>query len=1029
MPRASWVAAGALGAAAIGSEPSLAVGSRLLVVAILAIAAVTLARRHAAPALAALAVGALLVGGRLVPAALADGPEAPLPVGRGAWSAEVVSLGSPRDGRQRATIRLGTPGGPLLAATLPRYPAVAPGDRIELTGRIRPAPASDYGRYLERNGIGGTLDADRHARLAGGGGAVGLVEGIRRTADRGLALALPEPEAGLASGILVGLRERVDRPLAADFTTAGVSHVVAISGWNIALVGGMVAALLRGRGSRRTRAVVTVGAVVAYTALAGASASVVRAAVMAGVVLVARESGRRGSAGAALAWALVLLLVADPALVRDVGLQLSAAATAGLIAWGTPLTEAIGRRTGGRAPAWLAEGLGISLAAQAATLPIVLATFGRLSLVAPLANLAVVPLVPPAMAAGGIALVGGLGAIGGLPREVATLLALPAWALLTSLVGLVRLAAALPFASLELAPGAAAIAAAAAGVGVAAAASGRARRLLRRAATARRVGPGAIRIRRRGALAAVATGVLAVALAAAARPAPYPRVVVLDVGQGDAILVEGERGGRLLVDTGGDPERLLVALDARSAPWDRRLDAVLVTHPHEDHLGALPVLLGRYRIGAVLGTGRAGTGPGAAALPGALAAAGLELRGFGLGDRLRVDGVELVAIWPPPARVTDPGDDGRTVNGGSVVLLGSANGRRFLLLGDAEEDVDPSLVAAGLPRLDLLKVSHHGSRTATSAPLLAATRPAVAAISVGERNDYGHPSPVTLERLATVGARVLRTDRHGTIEVTLAPDAIVVRVERADPPVPSGRWPSPDASPRRDSSSRSSPRAGSSPTPARSRRSRAGSRSGRTRAVAGSSIGGSSRRPRSSTTRTSSRRSGPIRPSPAARTATGAPAGSGTAGSTSSRTPSRRTRSSGSVTTPGGRPSDARRRPRRGSSRTRTSGRVSGSSRSTPASPHGAAATRRGPGRTAGAAGTTRRSRGSGRGPGSWRPRSAGSPGSRPPRSGDSRGPVRRSPRRRSRGVADDRGPARLLLRGRPLLARGGGGGRRGPAR
>ncbi len=274
---------------------------------------------------------------------------------------------------------------------------------------------------------------------------------MRDAAGDALRLALPEPEAGLAAGILIGLRERVDRSLAADFATAGASHVVAISGWNIAIVAGLVGAMMRGR-PRRVVAIVVGGTILAYVLAAGASPSVVRAAVMAGVVLLARESGRAGRAPAALALAAFAMLVAEPAMIGDAGFRLSVAATAGLLAWGTPLGRWIGGLAGGRMPGWLAEGLGISLAAQAATLPDVLMTFGRLSLVAPVVNLAVVPLVPAAMAAGVLAMAGGALAMLGLPGVVATILGLPAWLLLHVIVAVVRLAAGLPFAAIAIPP-------------------------------------------------------------------------------------------------------------------------------------------------------------------------------------------------------------------------------------------------------------------------------------------------------------------------------------------------------------------------------------------------------------------------------------------------------------------------------------------------------------------------------------------------------------------------------------------------
>ncbi len=217
------------------------------------------------------------------------------------------------------------------------------------TGRSARDPNSPFGEYLSRTGAVGTLTSRTLRIEPAPDDLARRLETLRRGAAESLARVLPEPEAGLAAGILIGLRDRVDRDLAAAFTTAGVSHVVAISGWNIAIVAAAVAAAT-GRLGRRRRSVVTVVAIVTYVAFAGASPSVVRAAMMAGVVLLARESGRAGRATAALGWAATLLLLADPGLIHDAGFQLSSLATAGLIAWGTPLTERIDSISRGRMP-------------------------------------------------------------------------------------------------------------------------------------------------------------------------------------------------------------------------------------------------------------------------------------------------------------------------------------------------------------------------------------------------------------------------------------------------------------------------------------------------------------------------------------------------------------------------------------------------------------------------------------------------------------------------------------------------------
>ena len=454
MPASGWLAIGSVLAAL--AAPSVGTLVVVLLAASLAVAGQSVgsvpAHRRRARGVAIGAIGGLALGIRLVLIPAPPPVAAQLPVGSGPWEATVESVGAVRDGSQVATLRLAEPGGPRLAATLPRYPAIEPGMAVVVSGAVRPPPDDDpYGDYLHRTGVSGTLRARSLEIRPAESGSGNQLERLRRGAGTALTTAIPEPEAGLAAGIVVGLRDRVDRDLAADFTTVGASHVVAISGWNIAIVAASVAALGGGL-ARRRRAVLTATAIILYVAFAGASASVVRAAAMAGVVLVARESGRAGRAAAALGWAALLLLLVDPHLVNDAGFQLSTLATAGILAWATPLGAWLTGAARGRAPAWLIECLAVSLAAQAATLPVVLVTFGRLAIVSPIVNLAIVPLVAPAMAASAIALAGGLATMIGAPAIVATLLGLPAWFLLSAIVGIVEATASLPFASATLEP-------------------------------------------------------------------------------------------------------------------------------------------------------------------------------------------------------------------------------------------------------------------------------------------------------------------------------------------------------------------------------------------------------------------------------------------------------------------------------------------------------------------------------------------------------------------------------------------------
>jgi competence protein ComEC len=792
MPASGWLAIGSVVAALAAPEAGAALLA--LVATSLAAAGWGLPRRRGTRGLIAVAIGAGVLAMRMVVFPAPPPAAAAVPVGTGPWTARVESVAAPRDGSQVATLRLESDEAMALAVTLPRYPAIEPGDRIRVDGAIRPPPDGGYGDYLRRTGVAGTIRSRSLEILGSSGDPGGLLERLRRDGAAALAAAIPEPEAGLASGIVIGLRDRVDRDLAADFTTVGASHVVAISGWNIAIVGACVAALC-GRLSRRRRAIVTAAAIVLYVVFAGASASVVRAGAMAGVVLVARESGRAGHAAAALGWAALLLLLVDPHLVSDAGFQLSSLATAGILAWATPFSAWLTARAR-RLPGWLTECLAVSLVAQAATLPVVLLSFGRLAIVSPVVNLGVVPLVAPAMAACAVALVGGLAVAAGAPAVIATVLGLPAWFLLSVIVGMVQAAAGLPFASATIEPPWNAVAAATSAVAVGGIVAARRLGILSKLRRLRSSGSqGGARAtvgarekhhpnrRKPSRLVAIALAAASTALVlvAAYRPDGVTRITVLDVGQGDAILVEGSRGGRMLVDGGPDPDRLLVELDRRLPPWDRRLDLLVLTHPHEDHVAGLAMLLERYRVGRVFEGGMRGPGPGYAAWATALARSGAPRRGtLVTGDRLAVDDLRFRILWPDPGRVPrEPPDTGRGINDVSIVMLGDIGGRRILLTGDVEDDVDPILAARGLPPIDFLKVAHHGSGTASTVAFLGVVRPSLAVVSAGADNPYGHPARTTLDHLREAGATVFRTDTDGSVQVSFAAGRMSVEASGA----------------------------------------------------------------------------------------------------------------------------------------------------------------------------------------------------------------------------------------------------------
>lgn len=681
-----------------------------------------------------------------------------------------------------------------ILATLPRVVALAVGSRVVLTAEVE-APAAfdgfDYPAYLARQGIGGLVRA-RDVRVLDGPARAGPAEiaaAARSWLLGGLNEMVPEPEAALGAGILLGVRSSIAPEIADAFAVAGLTHVVAISGWNIAIVAAIVGALLRPleerRGGHWLAPSAAAATIAAYVVVTGASPSVVRAALMAGAMMVARFGGSRAHAASALGLAAMVMLLAAPSVLWDVGFQLSALATAGLILFGGAIEE----RLAGW-PAWLREPIALTMAAQLTTLPVVVGSFGRLSLVAPAANVVVVPLVPLVML---------LCAIAAPVGAVASALQIPpltdllrwgvggsAWLVLRAMIVAGQAAASIPFAAIPVtAPGWLALAWYPA-LGIAW------RHLAGRPAPeqstegglrplrARRRRPailaavttfagGALRILARPLACLAAAGALLGALTLGSLPDGRLHLAMLDVGQGDAILVTAPSGATMLIDGGPDPDLLLRRLGERLPWWRRRIDVMVLTHPHEDHVAGLVAALERYQIGLILDTGRGYENPTYPRFMQAVSAEpGGRLVTARAGQRLRLDATTvLTLLYPGADDVSGPLPDG-DINNASVVGLLRGAGFTALLTGDAKAPIEAMLAERGLlTRVDVLKVGHHGSDSSSSPALLDATRPGAALISAGIGNPYGHPRQVTLDNLHRIPAlRLHRTDMEGSLEVT-----------------------------------------------------------------------------------------------------------------------------------------------------------------------------------------------------------------------------------------------------------------------
>ncbi|KKS80204.1 MAG: internalization-related competence protein ComEC/Rec2 protein [Candidatus Beckwithbacteria bacterium GW2011_GWA2_43_10] len=238
-------------------------------------------------------------------------------------------------------------------------------------------------------------------------------------------------------------------------------------------------------------------------------------------------------------------------------------------------------------------------------------------------------------------------------------------------------------------------------------------------------------------------------------------LIFCNVGQGDAMLLE-YGSYQILVDAGPD-NSVLSCLGKVMPFWDRKLELVVLTHPEADHLTGLIEVVKRYQVGKLMKTKAEHTTPEFAALTAALEARRVKVQELMAGDKIKLNQVNLEILWP----LESTSGVSSSFNQWSTVILGQYGVFGFLLTGDITETEEQTMInLASLRPVEVLKVAHHGSKFSSSQKFLEAVRPKLAVISVG-RNSFGHPTPEALARLKAVGAKVLRTDVAGTIEIVV----------------------------------------------------------------------------------------------------------------------------------------------------------------------------------------------------------------------------------------------------------------------
>jgi competence protein ComEC len=594
--------------------------------------------------------------------------------------------------------------------------------------------------------------------------AAGLARAYVRHAVTRRVAPHSQVSAGIVTAILIGDRTGLPDDVRDRLQAAGTYHVIAISGGNIAILAAMALALTALLGIRgRTAALLVIVVLLAYAQVVTAGPSVWRATLMAVLYFAARALDHRAPSPQVTAVAAAMMLVARPLDVRDPGFILTFGATAALLEgarWGHAL--------GGRhlVLGWLLASMVASLSTEAALLPVSAQAFSRVTAAGIVLNPIAVPLMGIVQAAGmALVLCDPVDALASAAAALAHMAA-------AGLVGSARLVEVIPWLASRIPP------------------------------------PGVILVltyyfsllvvlwtRRRdiraaGALTlamatlAIASGVRVPVRGVLGVPHAALRLTLFDVGQGEAMLVQPPDGRALLVDTGGSPfaggafdigARVLApALWARGVG---RLDALLVTHGDPDHLGGAESIVADFAPRQLWEGIRVPAHVPMRRLLAAAEATGAAVISLRAGDTLTSGGARIRVLHPP----APDWERQRVRNDDSVVLEVLYGDVALLLTGDVGAAVERSLPPQLSPaRIRVLKVGHHGSRTSTSRELLEGWRPQVALISSGRGNTFGHPAPEVLQRLESIGATVLRTDRHG--QITLGTDGQDLEIKTFAPP-------------------------------------------------------------------------------------------------------------------------------------------------------------------------------------------------------------------------------------------------------
>ena len=671
------------------------------------------------------------------------------------WAVGALSASKALDGRAASGLEFIVQGDPSINDDVYSYTCEARADGKNLaTVRLSCDRELKVGAHVRVIGRVSRFENDAYGRSRVLRGEVRKVKAVRIvSADEGspgpllrlrnglLASIAPatDPARALIAGVVCGRSAELRAQSAGDwFSVTGTAHLIAVSGSHLSIVGFVIEGVLqKTRLSRGLQRGLLMLALIAYAVFTGASPSAVRACCMVAATLVANGAGRRRHGLSALFLTMAIFVLLRPTVLFEMGFELSCASVFAILCFCPYATYALGELG---MPSGVASVLSVTLCSQLATLPVTIPAFGTFSLIAPLANAVIGPVISVLLASSVV-----LAPCSLVPLLSHGTIVVPMIVARCALF-FEQLFAAVPGASVSVPPDTPLV----------------------------YVVPFALAVLLvwwpRPRARSMAAGLVCLMLAAGVpyiywdRCAP-PSVTVLDVGQADAILVR--QGGTVaLVDCGLD-ERVVSALVRNNV---HHIDAVFVTHWDEDHWGGLPDVLDRFSVGTIAVAADALDGAPAEVLN----RPGVTYRQVARGDTVDIGAFRARVMWPFDTVDGEGNED-------SLVLLLSyaqeGKSLRVLFTGDAELDQEREFVQE-VGDIDVLKLGHHGSKVSVDTDLLETLKPELSIASAGEGNRYGHPTDACIDAVRDAGGAFACTIEQGDITVSPTVTGFAMRCQR-----------------------------------------------------------------------------------------------------------------------------------------------------------------------------------------------------------------------------------------------------------